>query len=213
MLKHCKGSESMLCSDYHYRNKTLLSEGNGTKSKEAVERHIWENFMNIKESKVRNKLLKLFSNAYTIMLLPQANTFQEYSDKAEPVMEKKIWPSLAFPGNSSSVNSIISLPVYSACLIIPYPLLHQSPVCVPSFGVHASSASCPTCRPCLSASFWSPEATCSQQCPKTGIGLWGGTKKKIRVDAEVSYLWGMEEIQVLLQLGFLSECVPFVTSW
>lgn len=93
---------------------------------------------------------------------------------------KKTWPSPAFPGKSSNVTNIGSLPVYSVCLITPYPLLHQSPVRVPSFGVHTSSVSCPTCRPCLSVSFWSPVGTCSQQCLKTGMRLWGGTKKKLQ---------------------------------
>lgn len=37
-LKHFKQSESVLCSGYHWRNKMLISEGNGINRTEAADR-------------------------------------------------------------------------------------------------------------------------------------------------------------------------------
>lgn len=132
-----------------------------------TDRHNWENFLNTKDSQVRNRMPKLFSNAYTTMLFPYANIFQEYLDKVDPVMvqrkKNQICPSKTFPGERSSVIIISSLPVWSACFITPYQLLCLPPLFLPSPWVHGSSASCLTCRPCLSMPSWGPAATSSWQ--------------------------------------------------
>lgn len=82
-------------------------------------------------------------------------------------------------------------------------LLCLPPLLLPSRWVHASSDSCPTCRPCLSVSFWSPAVNSSQQCLITEVGLW---ENKIKLELMLRPpRCGRDTL--LLQLAFIFQTV------